>query len=68
MLLQSYGLTFLIDPIFSERVSPLSFVGPKRPQPPIDLADAMKQAQLPEDAFRALAIGETLVVPLGHSR
>lgn len=42
MLVQSDGLTFLTDPIFSERASPLSFVGPKRHQPP-----ALSVEQLP---------------------
>ena len=34
MLVQSDGLNMLTDPIFSERASPLSFLGPKRRQPP----------------------------------
>ncbi len=39
-LVQSGGLTVLTDPVFSERVSPLSFIGPKRHVPPgIVLAD-----------------------------
>ncbi|MBU6291397.1 MAG: MBL fold metallo-hydrolase [Burkholderiales bacterium] len=33
-LVQFAGLTVLTDPIFSERASPLSLVGPKRAQPP----------------------------------
>ena len=33
-LVQFAGLNILTDPIFSERASPLSFVGPKRAQPP----------------------------------
>ena len=33
-LIQSYGLTFLTDPIWSERASPVSFAGPKRMVPP----------------------------------
>ena len=41
-LVQSGGLNVLTDPVFSERVSPLSFVGPRRQQPP-----ALSLAQLP---------------------
>lgn len=40
MLVQAGGLTVLTDPIFSERASPVQFLGPKRAQPPgITLAD-----------------------------
>lgn len=34
MLAQFGGLNFITDPVFSERVSPLSFAGPKRQVPP----------------------------------
>ncbi len=34
MLVQMGGLNVLTDPIFSDRASPVSFVGPKRYQPP----------------------------------
>jgi N-acyl-phosphatidylethanolamine-hydrolysing phospholipase D len=34
VLAQLGGLNLLTDPIFSERASPLSFVGPRRAQPP----------------------------------
>lgn len=34
MLAQFGGLNFITDPMFSERVSPLSFIGPKRHSPP----------------------------------
>jgi L-ascorbate metabolism protein UlaG (beta-lactamase superfamily) len=34
MLIQTAGLNILIDPVWSERVSPLSFAGPKRVNPP----------------------------------
>ncbi|HEY0856911.1 MAG TPA: MBL fold metallo-hydrolase [Albitalea sp.] len=34
VLAQLGGLTLLTDPIFSERASPFTFVGPKRHQPP----------------------------------
>jgi N-acyl-phosphatidylethanolamine-hydrolysing phospholipase D len=34
MLVQMGGLNILLDPIFSERASPVQFAGPKRHQPP----------------------------------
>lgn len=34
VLVQAEGLSVLADPIFSERASPFSFIGPKRHQPP----------------------------------
>jgi N-acyl-phosphatidylethanolamine-hydrolysing phospholipase D len=34
VLVQSGGLNILTDPVFSERASPVSFVGPQRAQPP----------------------------------
>ena len=34
VLVQVGGMNLLTDPIFSERASPLSFLGPKRAQPP----------------------------------
>ncbi|MDB5817539.1 MAG: fold metallo-hydrolase, partial [Rhizobacter sp.] len=34
VLAQVGGLNVLIDPVFSQRASPLGFVGPKRHQPP----------------------------------
>jgi N-acyl-phosphatidylethanolamine-hydrolysing phospholipase D len=42
VLAQVGGLNLLIDPIFSERASPFSFVGPRRAQPP-----GLTAAQLP---------------------
>ena len=41
-LVQAGGLNVLTDPIFSERASPLSFIGPQRAQPP-----GLSLAQLP---------------------
>ncbi len=39
-LVQSGGLNVLTDPVFSERASPVTFLGPRRAQPPgIALAD-----------------------------
>jgi N-acyl-phosphatidylethanolamine-hydrolysing phospholipase D len=34
VLVQSGGLNILTDPVFSERASPVTFLGPKRAQPP----------------------------------
>ena len=34
MLVQMGGLNVLLDPVFSDRASPVSFAGPKRHQPP----------------------------------
>jgi N-acyl-phosphatidylethanolamine-hydrolysing phospholipase D len=42
MLVQAGGLNVLTDPIFSERASPLSWIGPRRHQPP-----GLALAQLP---------------------
>jgi N-acyl-phosphatidylethanolamine-hydrolysing phospholipase D len=40
VLVQSAGLNILTDPVFSERASPVTFLGPRRAQPPgIALAD-----------------------------
>lgn len=40
MLVQASGLNVLTDPVFSERVSPVQFIGPRRAQPPgVALAD-----------------------------
>jgi N-acyl-phosphatidylethanolamine-hydrolysing phospholipase D len=41
MLVRMSGLTFLTDPIFSERASPLSFAGPERLVPPGVPLDAL---------------------------
>nr|WP_255695609.1 MBL fold metallo-hydrolase [Rhodohalobacter sp. 614A] len=42
-LIQTGGLNILLDPVWSERVSPLSFAGPKRMRPP-----GLKFEDLPE--------------------
>jgi N-acyl-phosphatidylethanolamine-hydrolysing phospholipase D len=42
MLAQFSGLNLITDPVFSERASPLSFIGPQRAQPP-----GLSLAQLP---------------------
>jgi L-ascorbate metabolism protein UlaG (beta-lactamase superfamily) len=41
VLLQTAGLNILIDPVWSDRVSPLSFVGPKRVNDPGIAFDAL---------------------------
>jgi L-ascorbate metabolism protein UlaG (beta-lactamase superfamily) len=42
-LIQTQGINILTDPVWSERVSPVSFVGPKRVTPPgVDFADLPK--------------------------
>ncbi|WPB56774.1 MBL fold metallo-hydrolase [Xylophilus sp. GOD-11R] len=78
--LGDHGLQVLTDPVFSERASPLSFIGPKRAQPPgMALADLPHidlilithnhYDHLDEASIRALAAqpgGPPLfVVPLG---
>jgi N-acyl-phosphatidylethanolamine-hydrolysing phospholipase D len=43
MLVQASGLNVLTDPVFSQRASPVQFVGPKRAQPPgLAVADLPK--------------------------
>jgi len=77
MLVRMSGVTFLTDPIFSERASPLRFAGPERlvppgvpleELPPIDFAllshDHYDHTDLP--SVEALAKrGTRFVVPLG---
>jgi N-acyl-phosphatidylethanolamine-hydrolysing phospholipase D len=80
MLVQASGLNVLTDPAFSERASPLSFLGPQRAQapgvaladlPPIDVVVISHNHydHLDEDSIRGLnarANGTTLfLVPLG---
>lgn len=40
-LVQTHGLNLLIDPVWAERASPFSFVGPKRVNPPGIAFDAL---------------------------
>ncbi|MFQ5666743.1 MAG: MBL fold metallo-hydrolase [Candidatus Binatia bacterium] len=77
MLVRMDGVTFLTDPIFSERASPVSFAGPQRlvapgvpleQLPPVDFTvlshDHYDHTDLP--SVRALAArGVRFVVPLG---
>lgn len=77
MLVRMDGVTFLTDPMFSERASPVSFAGPRRlvppgvpldQLPPIDFAtishDHYDHADLPSIAALA-ARGVPFFVPLG---
>ncbi|MDE2579038.1 MAG: MBL fold metallo-hydrolase [Hyphomicrobiales bacterium] len=77
-LIQTQGLNFLIDPVWSERASPLSFVGPRRVNapgvafdklPPIDAVlvthnhyDHLDMATL----RRLVARNAPIVTPLGN--
>jgi N-acyl-phosphatidylethanolamine-hydrolysing phospholipase D len=80
VLAQFGGLNWLTDPMFSERASPLSFLGPKRAQPPaLDAADLPRIdvvlishnhfVHLDDASVRALAAQDggppLFVVPLG---
>jgi N-acyl-phosphatidylethanolamine-hydrolysing phospholipase D len=80
MLVQAGGLNVLTDPVFSERASPVQFIGPRRAQPPGVALDALPPIDvvvishnhydhLDRDSVRALHArsgGKTLfLVPLG---
>jgi len=77
MLVRMEGTTFLTDPIFSERASPLSFAGPRRlvdPGVPLSQLPKVDFAVLSHDHYdhtdvrsiRALAaLGTRFVVPTG---
>jgi N-acyl-phosphatidylethanolamine-hydrolysing phospholipase D len=76
-LVRMDGVTFLTDPMFSERASPFSFAGPRRLLPagvPLDALPAVTFALLSHDHYdhadlgsvKALALhGATFLVPLG---
>ncbi len=77
MLVRMDGVTFLTDPIFSERASPVTFAGPKRlappgvpldDLPPVDFAllshDHYDHTDLPSIAALARR-GTRFIVPLG---
>jgi N-acyl-phosphatidylethanolamine-hydrolysing phospholipase D len=77
MLVRMDGVTFLTDPMFSERASPLSFAGPKRlvaPGVPLDALPRIDFVVLSHDHYdhtdlpsiRTLAArGARFIVPLG---
>lgn len=77
MLVRMDGVTFLTDPMFSERASPVSFLGPRRlvpPGVPLEALPKVDFALLSHDHYdhtdlasiRALAArGVRFVVPLG---
>lgn len=77
VLLKVYGDYWLIDPVFAERASPFSFMGPKRfHQPPIELKELppIKKVlishnhydHLDKDAIAYLAeLSERFYAPLG---
>jgi N-acyl-phosphatidylethanolamine-hydrolysing phospholipase D len=76
-LVRMDGVTFLTDPMFSKRASPLAFAGPRRlvpPGVPLDALPAVHFVLLSHDHYdhadlasvKALAMrGATFVVPLG---
>jgi hypothetical protein len=51
-LVRMEGVTFLTDPIFSWRASPVSFAGPQRLQPP-----GIPLEELPPEVFRSAMEG-----------
>lgn len=77
MLVRMDGVTFLTDPMFSERASPIGFAGPTRlvqPGVPLEALPAIDFVTLSHDHYdhtdlasiRALAVrGARFVVPLG---
>lgn len=77
LLFKIYGEYWLIDPILSERASPVSFAGPRRFHPPPITADALPPIDrvlishdhydhLDKSSIMALASGTTrFLVPLG---
>jgi N-acyl-phosphatidylethanolamine-hydrolysing phospholipase D len=76
-LVRMDGVTFLTDPMFSERASPLAFAGPRRlvpPGVPLDALPAVTFVLLSHDHydhadFRSVKVlagrGATFVVPMG---
>ena len=80
-IIQARGLTFITDPVFSERASPLSFIGPRRVRaaavaledlPPIDvvLLSHNHYDHCDLTSLRALAqrFDPLLVTPIGNRR
>lgn len=79
MLVRMDGVTFLTDPMFSERASPLSFVGPARMVPPgvpIEALPTLDFVTLSHDHYdhtdlpsirRLAERGVPVITPLGFS-
>lgn len=79
MLVRMDGMTFLTDPMFSERASPLSFVGPARlvpPGVPIEALPKIDFVTLSHDHYdhtdlpsirRLAELGVPVVTPLGFA-
>ncbi|KYG67480.1 hydrolase [Bdellovibrio bacteriovorus] len=80
-LIQLKGVNIITDPVFSERVSPFTWIGPKRVRRPgIELKDLPKidvvlishnhYDHMDEESIRELAkkFDPTFVVPLGNER
>lgn len=79
VLVQYHGINILTDPIFSERASPYSFMGPKRVIPPSVSIDQLPPINfvlvshnhydhLDEYTVRTLANRATWIVPLGYKQ
>ena len=75
-LVQFHGLNILTDPVFGNRASPLSFIGPKRhgkpgltieELPPIDIVSISHNHydHLDSEAIKQLKDGPVFFVPLG---
>jgi N-acyl-phosphatidylethanolamine-hydrolysing phospholipase D len=75
-LIQTAGLNLLTDPIFSERCSPVSFIGPRRQAPPGVLFETLPRIDavvishnhydhLDTPTVRRLGKGPRFFVPLG---
>lgn len=77
MLVRMDGVTFITDPMFSERASPFSFVGPQRVVPPgvpIEALPKLDFATISHDHYdhtdlpsirRLAELGIPVIVPLG---
>lgn len=79
VLVQYKGINVLTDPIFSDRASPFSFMGPRRSAPPSLSIDQLPPIDfvlishnhydhLDEYTVKILGDGTTWVVPLGYKQ
>jgi len=75
-LIQMDGVNILTDPVWSERVSPVSFAGPRRHRapgirfedlPPIDLVLVSHNHYDHMDVATLRAIGKPIIAPLGNA-